>query len=62
VGAPDGRLQQERARYACAGADQIEGEPDKGEPVRCAAEGGLVGETRDANQRCLDTCNESALA
>ena len=49
MGAPDGRLQQERARYACAGADQIEREPDKGEPVRCAAEGGLVGEARDAN-------------
>ena len=24
VGAPDGRLQQERARYACARPDQIE--------------------------------------
>ena len=61
VRAPDGRLQQERARHARARADQVEREPDEGEPVRGAAEESLVGDTRDADQLCLDACNECAL-
>ena len=61
MGAPDGRLQQERARYTRARPNQIEREPDEGEPVRCATEGGLVGCARDADQRCLDARNESTL-
>ena len=61
VGAPDGRLEQERARHACARADEVQREPDEGEPIRCAAEGSPVGAARDADQLRLDTCNKCAL-
>lgn len=59
--ASDGRLEQERARHACARADEVEREPDEGEPICCAVEGCPVGAARDADQLRLDACDECAL-